>query len=659
MAAVFAGISLGPIELRAQPTAFTYQGRLQDGFGAANGAYDFVFTIFDSPTNPVPLVPSNKATNVAVANGLFTVPIDFQPNPFTGGERWLEIAVRTNGAASFSTLAPRQAVTPAPYATHATEAAALSGPLNIAYPNYSGVIYARNTGGGPAIWAETTNASAVAAINYGDGNALCVTNLGSGPSAVFMGGNVGIGTQTPYEKLSVRGMIYSMEGGFRFPDGSVQDRAAANWLENENLDTFYLDGIVGIGTDNPTNTLHLNRPHAGVSLRFQSVRPTDVGTPFYYVTNTVGQLAQTGTGNTWSGLGNVMASDNVRASQTLSAVGNQWTGYSLILTNLGFNLPANAVIAGVTVLVEGLAIATNSCDLKEISANVSLLGHASPSAVGDRLFGGFESTLAIFPGANKVWGLDWTAAQINAPQFGISLQAKGEYFSLPYHWLCYPDSPTIVQIDQIRVVVQYYLPLVVEKSYDYVMGIPEDFSGLSIMPGDQLIAPNSSANGLMLATNGYVGIRTSNPEFHLHVAGSAGKPGGGSWSTTSDARLKKNIQPLASSLEKLLALRGVNFEYIDPKKFHELEGPRIGLIAQEVEKVFPDWVETAGDGYKRLTVGGFEALAIEALRELRAEKNSAVEQLNRQLTARDAELAALKDRMAALEKTLKGGKELP
>lgn len=50
-----------------------------------------------------------------------------------------------------------------------------------------------------------------------------------------------------------------------------------------------------------------------------------------------------------------------------------------------------------------------------------------------------------------------------------------------------------------------------------------------------------------------------------------------------------------------------------------LMGPQIGLVAQEVEKVFPEWVTVAPNGYKALTFRGFEGLTIEALRELQTE----------------------------------------
>jgi hypothetical protein len=143
---------------------------------------------------------------------------------------------------------------------------------------------------------------------------------------------------------------------------------------------------------------------------------------------------------------------------------------------------------------------------------------------------------------------------------------------------------------------------------------------------------------VMRVVNGAVGIGTFSPAFTLHVNGSAGKPGGGSWSVASDERLKKDIRPLEDSLARLLQLRGVTFEYRDPKAIHELPGRQTGLIAQEVERVFPEWIDTRPNGMKSLSVRGFEALTVEALRELREEK--------------DREIVAIKAQNTALEKRL-------
>jgi Chaperone of endosialidase len=105
----------------------------------------------------------------------------------------------------------------------------------------------------------------------------------------------------------------------------------------------------------------------------------------------------------------------------------------------------------------------------------------------------------------------------------------------------------------------------------------------------------------------------------LIVQGNASKPGGGGWGDSSDLRLKKNVEPLTDALSKLLQLRGVRFEWIEPEKMGNLTGKQVGFVAQEVEPVFPGWISTRPDGYKEMTVRGFEALAIEALRELKQE----------------------------------------
>jgi len=106
----------------AQGTAFTYQGRLNAGGNPATGIYDLRFAIYDAGVNgnPVGAPVTNSATGVT--NGLFCVTLNFGNGVFDGNARWLEIAARTNGATSFTTLAPRQALTPAPYALYAPNA---------------------------------------------------------------------------------------------------------------------------------------------------------------------------------------------------------------------------------------------------------------------------------------------------------------------------------------------------------------------------------------------------------------------------------------------------------------------------------------------------------------------------------------------------------
>ncbi len=148
-----------------------------------------------------------------------------------------------------------------------------------------------------------------------------------------------------------------------------------------------------------------------------------------------------------------------------------------------------------------------------------------------------------------------------------------------------------------------------------------------------------------LIVEGNVGIGTVSPTYRLQLSvDSAAKPGTNTWTIASDERLKKNIKTLEGALDKMLRLHGVTFEWKEPEKQGNLTGEQMGLIAQEVEKVFPQWVKTDAQGYKDLTVGGFEALTAEAIRELQLE--------NDELKAKNIELEA---RIKAIETKLNVG----
>lgn len=136
----------GSVATLAQGTAFTYQGRLGDSGSPANGRYDLKFTIYDSAGGG--LVVAGPLTNAptAVSNGLFTVPLDFGTNVFTGTARWLEIGVRTNGsAAAYQTLSPRQSLTATPYAVTAGNLTGLV-PAGSLSGTYTGAVTLNNGG---------------------------------------------------------------------------------------------------------------------------------------------------------------------------------------------------------------------------------------------------------------------------------------------------------------------------------------------------------------------------------------------------------------------------------------------------------------------------------------------------------------------------------
>jgi hypothetical protein len=173
----------------AQGTAFTYQGQFNDGASPATGSYDLKFTIYDSTNNPG-IVVAGPLTNAAtvISNGLFTVTLDFGSGVFSGPDRWLQIAARTNlgGSGTFITLSPREKLTPTPYAITAgnltgvvpgtgiagtySSAVTLNNPLNSFSGNGGGLtnVNALTLGGLSAgnFWQTSGNSGTTANVNF-------------------------------------------------------------------------------------------------------------------------------------------------------------------------------------------------------------------------------------------------------------------------------------------------------------------------------------------------------------------------------------------------------------------------------------------------------------------------------------------------------------
>jgi hypothetical protein len=104
-------------------TAFTYQGQLQDGGTNANGTYTMIFELYDSVSggNQIATALTNRAT---LANGLFSVNLDFGVGAFDGTARWLDTTITKGGTTQG--LSPRVQVLPTPYALFSAVAATVT-----------------------------------------------------------------------------------------------------------------------------------------------------------------------------------------------------------------------------------------------------------------------------------------------------------------------------------------------------------------------------------------------------------------------------------------------------------------------------------------------------------------------------------------------------
>jgi len=148
----------------------------------------------------------------------------------------------------------------------------------------------------------------------------------------------------------------------------------------------------------------------------------------------------------------------------------------------------------------------------------------------------------------------------------------------------------------------------------------------------------SASNALVLGDNSVsVGIGTSAPATKLQVAGDirvgtsgtngciqgfGGAPLAGTCS--SDERLKKNIEPFSSMLDAVVQLQPVSYDWQaeEHPEYHFGTSRTSGLIAQEVEKGFPDMVVTDERGYKAVNYSQLPLLLLQAMRELKAQSDS-------------------------------------
>lgn len=192
--------------VRASGSArITYQGKLDDSGAPITGPIDATFAFYEGPVGGDPIQVTTHGS-VSVEDGLFTVEIPINsPDAINGAERWLEISIANPSGSDFVIMSPRQRLTSAPMAIHASNAdnaavaafattseaalsaVALSAPLP--WSNLSGV---------PAGFADGTDNIG------GDGHSLDASD-GFPANTVYVNadGRVGIGTEGPLADLHV------------------------------------------------------------------------------------------------------------------------------------------------------------------------------------------------------------------------------------------------------------------------------------------------------------------------------------------------------------------------------------------------------------------------------------------------------------------------
>lgn len=137
---------------------------------------------------------------------------------------------------------------------------------------------------------------------------------------------------------------------------------------------------------------------------------------------------------------------------------------------------------------------------------------------------------------------------------------------------------------------------------------------------------SATSDAMVVLKNGNTGIGVSAPTYKLQVNGEPAAAGYTQFTNYSDARLKTNITDLESSLQKIMALRPISYNYNETylKLYNDptsLTKVHKGFIAQEIKEVFPEMVGTVnieGTEYFDLNLSNLPVYTIKAIQEQQA-----------------------------------------
>ncbi|UCG47412.1 MAG: tail fiber domain-containing protein [Phycisphaerales bacterium] len=730
LAAGLCAFVAGPARGEPVSTLFSYQGRLVDGEGPANGLYDFLFEIYDDRENGWLRAHIIEVNDLDVVDGYFTVGLDFGADVFDGNACWLQVSVRpgdSNDSTEFVTLLPRQEVLAVPYALYATSGTpgpkGDPGPPGPAGPQ--GPEGPKGDEGDPGLAGPKGDRGDIGPIgpqgpkgDKGDpGEQGLQGPVGppgpkgdpgdshwslNGTATYYDAGPVGIGTSKPGYPLDIEAAApyIRLQRDVNSLAGIRWDEVGATrtqWIfpfirgwQSDNLivrdeagpyDTMTFEagtGNVGIGTSTPAARLDVNGTVRATSFSGDGSALTDVNGTWNEQGNWYSTSGKALTTDSYVHVykGNVLRFWN--ASDVLHGNVRAW------MSQLRISADSGGDVALVSDAGDGLIV--------KDSGNVGI-GTASP---GEKLevngtvkaadFAGDGSGLT---GITGTWDLEDNSYSNTGKAFGTenyvhlydsSLRFWNEAGALRGNIYAYTNRLHISADSggDVEMVADSGDGIIVKNSGMVGIGTKDPTNALDVRAvggaayvnvdgggslsgyrinengqsrwllffrqwqGDNLIVRDEKG-GMDTMTfesgTGNVGIGTSSPSgYRLAVNGSAAKPGGGSWASFSDGRLKEVTGGYGLGLSQIAELQPVRYRYSDSNPLDlPADEQFVGVIAQEVQKVIPDAVQTDENGYLMVNNDPIIWATVNAVKELKAEN----EELRKQNQKLEQRLAAL------------------
>lgn len=531
--------------------------------------------------------------------------------------------------------------------------------------------------GNYGIWGESGNSTGIGV--YGVNKTTGGTTYGvfgdvyssSGFSGFFQGGkfyvqgNTGIGTQNPGAKLEVAGQVKITGGNPGAGKILTSDGAGLaswvspsdTWLKNGN-NVYYSSGNVGIGLSNPTGMMEIygnsvdNYPtlllsetdgYSRVSFRTMSASSkhwvlaghtnlTDASSQWHlnYFDGSVGK-------NIFSVYGNssIAFDGNVGIGTTTPSAKLEVAGQVKITggtPGAGKVLTSDASGLGTWQSPELSPWVKNGSDIYYNSGNVAI-GTTFP-----------RYNLTIYHANNPLLGFyNSTSGTTGSDGFTIGTYSSGSpvwiwnWENSNMHFATNNLNRMIINADG-HVSMMSYLDL----NTDGIFGALYVAGKQALWWDGTYFSWGYGGQYNYFADKMFIGPDVVNPGTNMLVVnGDAAKPGGGSWLTWSDARLKNVHGNYLRGLNDIVKLQPVSFSY---KKGNKLNLPcdkdYVGFVAQDVQKFFPETVTENKDGYLEFDMHLVNVAVINALKELKTENDLLKAKIS-SLESRFEEIAAI------------------